>query len=456
MKPGKDILNVLSIIFVLLGFINFFYFVEAFQYISAGILIVIFLCTLPKLSKVTWLVMAAMFVMGASLFVYTGATARDWFLAVLQNRNLLMLFICAPMLSLPFYYQDYQGELKIFTQVKVRNVMGFLVMVSLFTHFISVLISIGGLIVAYVFFKPFVAQYNADDFFLKTVSRSYFSSGFWSPAWATVIIYSTLPDVQWIRVIPVAIGFSAVFTLISLFEMNREIRRNPTGFQLAEPPAGLQPDKKKLNTMMFLVFAMISSIIVLNLVTGWDLMLVVSTVALLFPLLTALLQKFFATYISSVKNYYGTSLVKVREQVALFTLVGFLARALDLSGAGLVLVNLLPDWLHNTPALMIAAIILIMTIPGLVGIHPTTIGITIVTVLQPAALGLTSYTFALALLTGWVVSLMVAPFSAVALILSGENGKSTFANSVLINWKFTIVCIVVFSLLASIVGPLMG
>ncbi|MCL1992785.1 MAG: hypothetical protein FWG66_07545 [Spirochaetes bacterium] len=452
----KNVLNVMLIAFVLLGFFNYFFDVQPLLIVVAVIQVTVLLFTIPKLSKITKLVMAMMFIFGASLLIHTGAEPWEWLLAIIQNRNLLLLLICAPMISLPFYYQDYQGELKTLTQVKMRNVMSFLLMVAIFTHFISVLISIGGILIAYTMMKPLATQYNADRIFLKTLTRNHFSSGFWSPAWATVIIFSTFPDVSWLRIIPVALVFVVIFNAMNFFDIYREVRRDPQKFQPAEPPAGTKADKNKLYTMLILALAMVAAIVALNVFTDWELTLIVPIVSLLFPLAAALIQKFPVPYIAGVKNYYNDSLVKVREQVALFTLAGFLARALDISGAGLAMANLLPAWLHGTPPAMIAAIILIMTLPPLIGIHPNTVGITMVIVLQPAALGLTNYTFALAMIMGWIMGLMLTPFSAAIMIVSSLNGKSTFENSLFLNWKFGAICIVVFSLLISIAGPMLG
>jgi len=456
MKCGKNILNVMLIIFVLLGFFNYFFHVQSLLFVMAAIQVTVLLFTLPKLSKITKLVMTMMLVFGAALLIHTGADAEEWLMAILQNRTLLLLLICAPMISLPFYYQDYQGELKILTQVKMRRVLGFLLMVAMFTHFISVLINISGILIAYTMMKPLATQYNADKIFLKTLTRSHFSSGFWSPAWPTVIIFSTFPDVNWLTLIPAALVFVVIFNAMNFLSVYLDVRHSPESFQLAEPPAGVKPDKSKLYTMLILALAMVASIFALNVFTNLELILIVPIVALLFPLMAALIQKFTTPYIAGVKNYYNDSLVKVREQVVLFTLAGFLARALDVSGAGLAMANLLPEWLHGTPPAMIAAMILIMTVPALFGIHPNTVGITMVIVLQPAALGLTNYTFALAMIMGWITGLMLTPFSVVAMILSNLNGKSSFENSLLLNWKFGAICIVVFSLLISVVGPMLG
>ena len=455
MEYKKDFLSVLMIVFVLLRLINYFYIVTAFQVLSAGILIAVLIYVAPRVKTPTKLVLAMVFLAGASLMIYSGAGMREWLRAFLQNGNLAMMLICVPMISMPFYYKDYQAELKKLVQARMRNVMSFLGLVSVCSHVLSALISVGAMPIIYPLLKPFAAMYNADRFFLKTVSRGYFSSGFWSPAWATVIIYSVYTDVKWIKVIPVAIVFTVLYTAMNLLAVYFETRRNPQRFQIAEPEPGAEPDQKMIRIMMLMAAAMIASIIIFNTSTGWDLMLVVTLVSVSFPLAAALVQRRVSAYRRLSKNYYNVSLPKVREQIAVFVLAGFLGRALDISGAGLAVAGFLPDWLRYSSQAMIIAIIMLMALPALVGVHPTATGTAMVAVLQPAALGLANYTFCLALVMGWIVGLMVAPFSAIALILSGENGQSSFANSVLINWKFALVCTVVFSMLISLIGPLM-
>ena len=455
MKHNKNVLSVLMIVFVFLRLINYFYVVTALQVLQACILIVIVVGVAPQVNTATKFVMSMLFLVGTALLIYSGEDIKGWLKAFLQNGNLAMLLICVPMISMPFYYVDYQGELKNLIQARMRNVMSFLGLVSVISHILSVIVSVGAMPIIYPLLLPFALMYNAEKFFLKTVSRGYFSSGFWSPAWASVIIYSVYPDVKWIKVIPVAIGFTIIYSLMNLVSIYFEARRQPQLFRLAEPEAGAVYDKKKIRTMLLLAIAMILSIIIINTATGLDLILAVVLVSALFPLAAALIQRHGSAYSSLVKNYFEVSMPKARGQVAIFVLAGFLGRALDVSGAGLAVAGLLPDWLRYSPPAMIAAIIIIMTLPALVGIHPTATGTALVAVLQPAALGLANYTFCLALIMGWIVGLMVAPFSAIALILTGSNGKSNFANSVLLNWKFALVCTVVFSLLISVIGPMM-
>jgi len=407
------------------------------------------------MSKVTRLVMAFILLCGVALLIYANVGFWDWLVAILQNGNLVMLLICVPMVSMPFYYEDYQGELKNLVKTRMRNVLSFLILVTISAHLLGAMLSVGAVLVIYPLMRPFAELYNADDLYLKTVSRAYMSSGFWSPAWATVIIYSAFPDVQWIRIIPVAIVFTLIYNCMNLLEMRYHAKHCPGSFLQADTNPGLQVDKKKILAMLLLAVIMITSIIIFNTVSGWDLLLVVSIVSLVFPLAVAIIRRHGGEYKKLMKNYYDVSLKNVQQQVALFVLAGFLGKGLDISGVGLALASLLPDWLRHTPPAMIAAILIIMTIPTLVGVHPTATGTAMVAVLQPAALGLANYTFCLTLISGWLIAMLVAPFCAASLMLSSANGKSGFANSTAINWKFTLLCIVVFSLLISVVGPMM-
>ena len=457
MTREKDIINGLVIAFVLFRLFSYFvYDAPLLQTLSALILIIVPAYTIPKLSITSKLVMTMMLAVGVSLLVYVGADAAQWQRAVLQNGTLIMMLVCVPMISMPLHYRDYQRELKTLVQIKMRNVMSFLTLVSAFTHILAVVMNIGAIIISYTLMRPIASAYNADHQTLKTVSRGYFSSGFWSPAWGSVIIYAIHTDVHWVRVIPVGIAFGVLFNAISLLGINSEVKRSPEHFQAAASEPDTKVDKPAIYTMALIMVFMIGSIIVINAATGWSLMLVVTFVSLTFPLLAALVQRLCSAYRSQLRQYYDISLVKAREQVALFTLVGFLAFALNASGVVAVLVELLPDWLHNTPVAMVAAIILTIALPTLVGVHPTATGTALAVTLQPAVLGLASYTFALALLTGWVIGTLIAPFGVVAMLLSNINGRSIYANSLLLNWKFALVCVIVFSPLISLIGPLMG
>jgi len=456
MSLRKDGLN-----FMLLGFVAcrvLHYFFDSYHLKIASVVLVltVIIMSVSKLPRITMAVLGTLFAGGVVLLVTSGADLQTWLDAVLQNGNVAMLLIIVPLISAPFYYEDYQSELKTLAQVRMRSLMSFLLFVSVTMHVLAVIVSVGAILIIYNLMKPFAQLYDAHEPYLRVASRSYSSSGFWSPAWASAIVYSAIPGVQWVKIIPVGIAFAVLFNGISLFAVFMEKKRYPTRYHDIQPKDGDVVNKKKLSAMLILAIAMIGSIAIVSAVTGWDLMLIVSLMSLLFPLGAALVQRHVKAYKREVKSFYDTSLVKVREQVALFTLAGFLGKALDVAGVGAFLTGILPDWLKAYPTLMVCLIMLLMILASFVGIHPGATGTAIVTAFSPASLGLTSYTFCLTILIGWLLTIMMAPFSATALMLSSATGRSNFSLSIGLNWKFCAVCLVIFSLLIAAVGPIMG
>lgn len=455
-KTRRHILNACIYFFIILRLINYFYVSLTLQVISAFPMLIVALWSLPSMTRATRIVLFALFSVGVGLLLYVKADWQTFLAAFLTNGNLVMLLAAVPMISGPFYYEDYQSELAALAQTRMRNMFGFLVLVSLCTHVLGVIVSIGAVLLIYELMLPFAKLYQADTPFLKSVSRAYASSGFWSPSWASVIVYSAYPNVKWVRIIPVGIGLALLFMAINILLIYLETRKHPDRYQNIQPVAGTVVNKRKLYTMLLLAVIMILAIVVLNVTTGWDLMLVVTIVSILFPLATALAQQHLPAYRTEMRKYYNVQMVKVCNQSALFILAGFLGKALAVSGAGNLLTRMLPPWLVGYPMLMSAAVILMMILPSFVGVHPTATGTAMVAAFSPAALGMTDYTFCLTIIVGWLLTIMLAPFSATGLMLSAATGKSNYYTSVGMNWRFGLVCLVVFCILIGIIGPLLG
>lgn len=456
MKKSDVFLNIVTLLFIGLRLINYFFVATGLQVASAVLLILIAVGSLPGMKRQTMIIMGSLLIVGVVLLSVSGAGPSTWLVAILKNANLVVLLALVPMISAPFYYEDYQGELKHLAKARMRSVLSFLMLVSLFEHVLGVIISIGAVMIVYELMEPFSKLYKAEEPFLKTISRSYNSSGFWSPAWASVVVFSLYPDVKWVKVIPVGILFALLFNGINIAGVAMEKRRFPDRYPDIAPEPGESVNGKRLLGMLLLIVSMIAAIVLLNTLAGWDLMLAVSVVSILFPMASALLTRKLPAYREQMRKYYRVSMLKGRETLALFMLSGFLGKALDVAGVGKWLAALLPEWLVAFPPLLIAAIIVLMILPSFIGVHPAATGTALLAALSPEALGLSHYTFALTILTGWLMTIMLAPFSATGLLLAGYTGRNSYSTSVGMNWRFGIVCLVVFSLLIGWVGPWMG
>ena len=99
---------------------------------------------------------------------------------------------------------------------------------------------------------------------------------------------------------------------------------------------------------------------------------------------------------------------------------------------------------------------LLLIIPGQLGVHPVATGTTMVATIVPAAIGLTVPVFAQTIICAWLLSNMMSPFSALNLTLSGLSGKSSFYTGLKLNWRYGVVCILVYSVMILVFGPLLG
>jgi DcuC family C4-dicarboxylate transporter len=439
--------------FSLLFIINYFLQAQALKYICFGLLIIILIQGIPLLPKVNFRVVSGLFIFGAIILLWSSADLKDWVDALMQNASLVVLFATTPMMSLPFFYEDYQSELKVVSQTKMQSLLTFCIFLSVCSHFMAVLISLGAIIVIYDILQPHSKLYQAEDIFLSSLVRSHCSSGFWSPAWASMVVVTAGTGIDWVSLIPLGIAFSVVFLVCNTLSVAWEIKRNPGHYPRLQPEPGVKVNWSKIRTMVYLVLSLIGMIIILSLITHWDLMVLISLTAAAFPLLCGLVLQHLPAYRQGMKKYYATSLVKVRSEVTLFAAAGFLGKALQLSGLGNRIPELLPDWLIAFPPLMCGAIMAIMILPSFIGIHPVATGTAIVASLVPAAIGMNTVTFAWTVLTGWVLTIMLSPFSGIALILGSSTGLPSWTVSVGHNWRFGLVCLIIFSLLISLLGP---
>ena len=455
-KPLDHLFRIIVLLFAVLYLVNSFIGKDILTYIGAVLLVIILARSFPRMKKINRRVYSLLFILGAILLIWSKASLSTWAFAVMKNANLVCLFTCAPMISMPFFYEDYQSELKVVARTKMRSLLGFCFLVSLCSHLLGVLISVAALTIIYELLEPQAKLYNADDVFISSLTRSYSASGFWSPAWASMILITSTTDISWVQLIPIGLVFTVIFILMDLATVKWKMYRNPERYPLLTPEPNREVRWSKVYTMLILAVLMISMIVVLDVITPWDLMVIIPFVALAFPILTALFQKHIGEYRQTMKKYYTTSLTKVQVEIGLYASAGFLGRALQESGIGELLPQLIPDWLIRFPVGMSICIMLLMILPSMIGIHPVVTGTALVASIIPEAFGLTQMTFMLIILTGWLLSTMCSPFTATSTLVSGCSGRASWDIGLGLNGLFGAAAMVNFSVIIVIIGPLLG
>ena len=157
MHDGQDLRRITLLCFAGLRLIYSFWQLPLLENLSAFFLLLIFLQSLPRLDKVTSLATLGLLTAGAVLLLWHQAPLADWMEALLKNADMIALFICVPMISLPFFYEDYQSHLKVLIKARMQSILSFCLLVALCSHSLTVLISIGAMSIAYELLAPYAA-----------------------------------------------------------------------------------------------------------------------------------------------------------------------------------------------------------------------------------------------------------------------------------------------------------
>ena len=443
------------ILFAVLCICNYFLKTILLEYLCAVLLLALVIKSMPKLAKPLKILAPCFFLAGCILLVISRSDLRTWVLAFLRNANLLSMLICVPMISMPFYYKDYQNELKVLAQTKMQSIFGFCLLVNVFSHIIGILFATGGIAITFELFKPQSKLYRSDDTYITTVMRGYSSSGFWSPAWASMALVTSVLMVSWLSLIPIGLVFALIFISMDLVTVAWKIKRKPGDFPRLEAQEGTSPNWRMLSVMLILALAMIGSLILGNLATPWELLIVIPIVAAVFPIIVGVVQNHIPEYKKGMSDYYFNSLPKLHSQFAVFTAAGFFGKALDAAGVGDAIPGLLPAWLSSYPALIVAALLLLFILPALIGVHPVATGTALVAAVAPAAIGIDVMTYSMTILMGWILGTFLSPMTITSLVISGCTGRPPWS-FLRLNYKFGIVALVLFSFLISVTGPLLG
>jgi len=451
----ETIYRPVSIFFAVTCILNYFLNIIFLEYICAAVILFIVIQTIPKLDKPLMILVSCIILAGSILLITSNADYRVWLDSIMRNANLIAMLICVPMIALPFYYKDYQEELKILAQAKLQTILGFCLLISLFTHLLGVLLSVSALAIVYQLFKPQATLYKSEDTFITTVMRSHASAGFWSPAFASMALITSVLAVPWVSLIPIGLLFAGLFIALDLASVAWKRKRKPDDFPRLTAREGVSPNWRMIFTMLLLAFVLIVSLIIASLVTPWELFIVIPLVAIIFPVVIGFVQNKIPKYKEGMVDYFDNSLPKIQSQFAVFAAAGFFGKTLDAAGIGEMIPQLLPTWLYSYPSLMIGAIMLLLILPALIGVHPVATSTALLAAVAPEVIGLDVLSYSLSILTGFLLATFLSPLTVMSLIISGCSGRPAWS-LLRLNYKFGIAALIIFSLLISVAGPLLS
>lgn len=450
----KSLQRISIFCFLFLFIIEYFSQNQIIQTLNSILLLIIVIPALPSMPLTNKRISLGLILVGALFLISNQATLQMWLIAIAKNAGLVALLLTVPLIRLPFFYDNYIDELKHFSQKYMKNVWTFCLLIFIISHILGVTIMIGAIPLVYTIFIDNARMYNAEKLFLAAMLQGYMTAGFWSPSWSSVPIISSNLPVTWLNIIPYSIFFALISMSLSLFLIFIKIRKNPSHYKILLTDEIIKINWHHILTMLFLSISLITAIIVISYITSWNVLIIIPIIAFAFPIITAFIQNKKEKCIEGLKNYYHTSLFRSKNEIVLFASAGFLGKSLELAGIDRYITKFLPSQLSQYPFIIIAFLLLVMVIIALGGIHPVVTGSALISAISPATIGLSPMVFSLTMLFGWALSIMISPFSAVSLMVSGFTGKPSWDISLKINGPYGFILLFLLSALLAVLTNL--
>lgn len=451
----NDFLRLAVLVYAALNLVYYFWPLPALFHLATGLLIYILVSSIIELPNSSRAAILGLFGCSAVLMIMSGAGLEQWFRGLGKNGLLVAMFTFAPLLHLPFAYDDYQGELINVAKAHMQTLIPFNLLISMATHLFAALTGFAAFAIMYNLFLRTSRLYDSEEIFIATLGRAYATSGFWGTSWVSVALVVSELHIPWYRLILVGLIFTLVSFGLNLLSIKIKMLRNPGRFPTLAPNQDAQVEWAKIRMMLLLAAVIVASILTVNILSGWSLLAIVCLVSLVLPLIVALIQNKKKEYVRGARDFADKFLIKARVNTCIFSTAGLLAYALDISKVGEKIPELIPAALLGWPYLLVLALMLLIIVPGQMGIHPVATGTTLIAAVIPASLGLTGPEFALAMICAWLVSNMLSPFSALNLTLSGLSGLSSWRTGLALNWRYGLVCLLIYGGLIFLLAPLL-
>lgn len=439
----------LSISFILLNIFNDI----RLEYIISVLLILVIIGLLPSIRGITLYISIFLLFTGLLLILYHRAPPQIWLSSWRINLPLVAIFIVVPLLGIPVKIGGYVDALKTVFSKKMNNPYFFYLGINFITHLLSVVINIGSISIVSELTKA--SNIKTPRIIANIINRGYIMSIFWSPYFSSMALILAFLPIKWSSLAGYAIGLVVLSIIISFLldrKILKEIPKQENDVLTYFKDEEFIKAKRKLIELSIYIVLITVVVLSLEYIAKVSMVLIVSLVALSFPVVWCLVFGNIKHFVKELKNHLFIGLPRMKKEITLFLIAGFFSGAFiyaDLGNSLVTLIQFLFGDFYLGAAYFIAFLIFTA---ALTGIHPIVVITVFVTSVNPELIGLSPEYFALLLLGSFGVSNTISPSTAVNNLLANLLNEKILDVSLYWNLKFCIIMLVLIPIYLSLVN----
>ncbi|WP_423798228.1 hypothetical protein [Neobacillus sp. SAB-20_R2A] len=451
-KENIQVKSLLILAMCLLYILHNFTHSNIFDYFLAALTIVVFLSNLKQAEPLPRYFSVSMFILGFFINIYKGAAIEGTVKGLLSYLPLLSLIILVPLLTIPMKLGGYFHSIQFFVEKLAYHLRKLFGIISILLFCLGPVLNLGTIRILHELIGSFKL---APEILAKSYLVGFSSVILWSPYYASVALVLYQLKVPILHYIP--LGFTlAIIQLVTgnlLFWIWLKRRKDSQVIrscvtlseeQYNDVQLGKNHQKNMLN-LAGLFSLIIGMTFLLEFLTKWSMLFLVSLVSITFPVLWAVAKGKWRDFTEQFIIFKNTSVVNMKNEIVLFISAGLFSKALT----GTAAADSIKLFLTHTASisfllfiLVVAGTILVLTF---IGVHQLVVVSALVTQMDANMLGTRPEVLALLLMLSWSLSSVLSPINPINLLVSRLLGKSSLSVGLRWNGVFLLIMLIIGS-----------
>jgi hypothetical protein len=342
--------------------------------------------------------------------------------ALTSNLPLLTLLVLVPLLSIPLRMGGYFDSILLVLKRYKNNPRKMFMGISTVLFLLGPILNLGSIRIIHELIKDL--RLNS-TFLAKAYLVGFSATIIWSPYYAALGLVLLYLHVSVGDYLLYGFGFALLFLVIGNILFGFWAKKKFENTEAAPNDNLTDNHRSKIKKLAMLILTLMLLTLIAESLTHWSMLVLVSLLAILFPLIWSLFLNQWSTLKEYLIDYRDKSVLFMNNEIIMYISAGFFGQALKGTSFGQG-INVFMIHLSQISFLLFALFILItMVCVTFVGIHQVVVVTVLAAQMDPVLLGTSKEVLTLLFMLAWSTSSVLSPVNPINLLVSNLVEKSS-------------------------------